>query len=138
VANKWLEALKAKKNAHNTTTAVREAGPENPSAVGEIDDTPKNPLAKIAKITSKLKKRTKKKQLTPEEEEVHRGQLEKDFPEYVYTEERAREVLEWARQVPEVAIDIETYGRLKRDGLLYTRCQVRMILLHHASTSFFF
>src|SRR5215213_9277089 len=137
-------------------TSVREAGPESPSVVGEIGDTPKNalakitddasskkghtpekPLAKIAKITAKLKKRTKKKQLTPEEEEAHRVQLEKDFPEYVYTEERAREVLEWARQVPEVAIDIETYGRLKRDGLLYTRCQVRMILLHHASTSFF-
>src|SRR5215208_2267165 len=137
-------------------TAVREAGPESPSVVGKIGDTPKNalakitddasskkghtpekPLAKIAKITAKLKKRTKKKQLTPEEEEAHRVQLEKDFPEYVYTEERAREVLKWVRQVPEVAIDIETYGRLKRDGLLYTRCQVRMILLHHASTSFF-
>src|SRR5215212_9148038 len=137
-------------------TAVREAGPESPSVVGEIGDTPKNalakitddasskkghtpekPLAKIAKITAKLKKRTKNKQLTPEEEEAHRVQLEKDFPEYVYTEERAREVLEWARQVPEVAIDIETYGRLKRDGLLYTRCRVRLLLLHHDGTSFF-
>jgi DNA polymerase-1 len=46
-------------------------------------------------------------------------------------------VLEWARQVPGVALDIETHGRLKRDGLLYTRCQVRLIQLHHDGTSFF-
>jgi DNA polymerase-1 len=99
---------------------------------------PEKPLAKTAKIPERPKKRTpRKKKLTPDEEEMHRSQLAGTFPAYVYTEERAKEVLEWARQTPEVALDIETHGRLKRDGLLYTRCQVRLIQLHHDGTSFF-
>src|SRR3712207_7538823 len=44
---------------------------------------------------------------------------------------RSREVLEWIKEVSDVSMDIETHGRLKRDGLLYTKCGVRMILLHH-------
>jgi DNA polymerase-1 len=135
MANKWLEALKAIEGQHNTSTTLREAHTGVISAGGEIENTRANGTDKTDKITQKTKKRTKKP--TPEEEEAHRAWLAEDFPAYVYTEARAKECLGWARQGPEVAIDIETYGRLKRDGLLYTRCQVRMILLHHAGTSWF-
>jgi DNA polymerase-1 len=130
--------LKAKNTPHNTPTTLREADNGDTPAGGEIGQTPEKPLAKTAKIPERPKKRTpRKKKLTPEEEEKHRSQLAGTFPAYVYTEERGKEVLEWARQVPEVALDIETHGRLKRDGLLYTRCQVRLIQLHHDGTSFF-
>ena len=163
MANKWLEALKAKQNEHNTTTALHEALTGVSPAGGEIGQTsekplaktakitsnskvdtpapskngsdPEKPLAKTAKITQKPKKR--KKKLTPEEEEAERARLAEMFPEYTYTEDRGRECLAWVKEIPEVALDIETYGRLKRDGLLYTKCQVRMILLHYAGTSFF-
>jgi ribonuclease D len=35
------------------------------------------------------------------------------------------------KSAPEMALDIETYGKLKRDGLLYTRGKVRLIQLHY-------
>jgi hypothetical protein len=153
MANKWLEALKSKNTPHNTEEDCAGEGvatlknlptPENPpdkidritngSKVGTSEPSknghpPKKALDKVDKNTRKAKK----KKLTPEEEAAEVSRLAETYPSYVVTEERAREVLEWARRVPEVAIDIETHGRLKRDGLLYTRCQVRMILLASAA-----
>jgi DNA polymerase-1 len=120
MANKWLEALKANNTGDDCTLpgeGNREIGPD-----------------KIDKNTRKTKK---KKKLTPEEEAAEVSRLAETHPSYVVTEERSKEVLEWARGVPEVAIDIETHGRLKRDGLLYTRCRVRMILLAGGGESWF-
>jgi DNA polymerase-1 len=159
VANKWLEALKAKNAPHNTATASREAPTRGPVATGEITDTPKNPLDKIDRNVSsrpsknghtpenpvdkidrnegKPKKKTKKKKLSPEETVEHYDRLAQAFPAYVHTKDRASECLVWVSKIPEVCLDIETYGPRKRDGLLYTRCQVRMILLHYAGESYF-
>jgi hypothetical protein len=64
-------------------------------------------------------------------------QLAQDHPSYVHTEKRAKECLRWVIEVPEVAIDTETYGRLKRDGLLYTKGTIRLIQLHHGDTTWF-
>jgi ribonuclease D len=136
VANKWLEALKAIEGQHNTSTTLREAGDGVLDATGEIGETLENGTDKTDKNTPQPKKPRKKK-LTPEEEEEHRAQLAKNFPAYVYTADRAREVLEWIKEVSDVSMDIETHGRLKRDGLLYTKCDVRMILLHHDQISWF-
>jgi DNA polymerase-1 len=140
VANKWLEALKAKNSPHNTEEVRAYEGERVSQTGGEIGRAPENVLAKSAKTNGKPTKGVKKpgkKELAPEEEVAHYAELAKEFPEYVHTAERAREVLEWVTGIPEVSLDIETYGRLKRDGLLYTRCRVRLLLLHHDGTSFF-
>src|SRR3712207_7604719 len=36
-----------------------------------------------------------------------------------------------------MALDIETYGKLKRDAVLYTKCSVRLISLHYGGESWF-
>jgi len=74
-------------------------------------------------------KKTKKPK-SPEEEEELRSHLAATF-NYAYTEEGAKRCLEWVKSAPEMALDIETYGKLKRDGLLYTRGKVRLISLHY-------
>src|SRR5918997_409178 len=38
---------------------------------------------------------------------------------------------------PEMALDIETYERVKRDAVLYTKCSVRLISLHYSGESWF-
>src|SRR5829696_1775335 len=76
------------------------------------------------------KSKKPKQPKTPEEEEELRSQLAGTF-NYAYTEEGAKRCLEWAKSAPEMALDIETYGKLKRDGLLYTRGKVRLISLHY-------
>jgi hypothetical protein len=86
---------------------------------------------------SKKSKATKKQELTPEQEAELRAMLSAQHPEYVHTEEGAQAVLEWVRTVPNVALDIETAGKLKRDGLLYTRGRVRLLQLHHGERSYF-
>jgi DNA polymerase-1 len=138
MANKWLQALKS---IQNTTAALREEGTDAPQAGAEKAKTPEKPLAKIAKnneTPTKPKKRAKKKKvLIPEEEEAHRAALAEKFPAYVYTEQRAREVLEWVRGVSEVSIDIETHGRIKQEGLLYTKCQVRLIQFAAGGKTYF-
>jgi hypothetical protein len=152
MANEWLEMLKQELGQHNTAAASRKADTVGTPAGGEkaslapsknrhtskkvTDKTDKNNITST-KDVKKTKKRTKKKKLTAEEEETHYDELAAAFPAYVHTEERARKVLEWTKQVPELALDIETYGRLKRDGLLYTRCQVRLLQLHHGGASWF-
>ena len=130
MANKWLEALKAKNSPHNTEEDCAHEGGLVSQAGGEIGRTPKNVLAKTAKTNgtpTKGVKKLRKKELTPEEEVAHYTELAEEFSEYVHTAERAREVLEWVAGIPEVSLDIETYGRFKRDGLLYTRCRVRLL-----------
>jgi hypothetical protein len=163
VANKWLEALKAKDTMHNTEEdCAREsmislgAGAENTPApenrLDKIDKNtetsivgspslpknnsiPENPPDKIDIIAEKPKKKAKKP--TPEGEYELTLELADEFSGYVISDTRARECLEWAEQIDEVEIDIETYGRFKRDGLLYTRCQIRLIILHHAEKMWF-
>jgi len=41
------------------------------------------------------------------------------------------------KSAPEMALDIETYGKLKRDGLLYTKGRIRLISLHYGGESWF-
>jgi hypothetical protein len=154
VANKWLEALKSKNTPHNTEDDCAHARTTVAPRGGENGRTPENPPAKTAKTPSKNghtlenvpvktaktngtpTKRVKKK-LTPEEEAAEQTRLAEAYPEWIRTASRVGDVLEWVAGIPEVCLDIETYGRLKRDGLLYTRCQVRLILLHHDGTSYF-
>src|SRR5215208_2742784 len=152
MANEWLEMLNQELGQHNTAVASRGADTVSTLAGGEkaspapsknghtpkkvTDKTDRNNITPT-KDVKKTKRRPKRKKLTAEEEETHRAGLAKAFPAYVYTEERARAVLEWAKQMPELALDIETYGRLKRDGLLYTQCQVRLLQLHHGGASWF-
>src|SRR5215208_6156634 len=76
----------------------------------------------------KPRKKTKKPK-SPEEEEELRASLAEKFS-YIYTEAGARRCLEWAKSAPEMALDIETYGKLKKDGLLCTKGRVRLIQLH--------
>jgi DNA polymerase I len=49
----------------------------------------------------------------------------------------AKRCLEWVKSAPEMALDIETYGKLKRDGLLYTKGKIRLISLHYGGESWF-
>jgi hypothetical protein len=95
-----------------------------PRKSGDDEEKPK-------KISSKTKKPK-----SPEEEEALRSQLASTF-NYAYTEEGAKRCLEWVKSAPEMALDIETYGKLKRDGLLYTRGKVRLISLHYGGESWF-
>ncbi len=154
MANKWLEALKSKNTPHNTEDDCAHARTTVAPRGGENGRTPENPPAKTAKTPSKNghtlenvpvktaktngtpTKRVKKK-LTPEEEAAEQTRLAEAYPEWIRTASRVGDVLEWVAGIPEVCLDVETYGRLKRDGLLYTRCQVRLILLHHDGTSYF-
>ena len=144
MTKKWLDLLDQEIGQHNTTAVSREV-PEKggqPSS-GEISKNGRAPekgtdkIDKNNKTPTKQVKKTKKKKLTPEEEVEERSQLAERWPGYVITDDRARECLEWARQTDTVEIDIETSGRLKRDGLLYTRCQIRLIILHHEDHMWF-
>src|SRR5215204_2199267 len=80
-------------------------------------------------------KKTKKPKSVEEEEEL-RSQLAATF-NYAYTEEGAKRCLEWVKSAPEMALDIETYGKVKRDAVLYTKCSVRIISLHCGGESWF-
>jgi DNA polymerase-1 len=86
------------------------------------------------KTPKEISPKTKPKTL--EEEEKLRAYLAEKF-NYIYTEEGARRCLEWAKSAPEMELDIETYGKLKRDGLLYARGKVRLISLHYDGESWF-
>ena len=55
MANKWLEALKAKNSPHNTEEVCAYEGGCISQTGGEIGRNPKNALAKIAKITNSYK-----------------------------------------------------------------------------------
>jgi hypothetical protein len=92
VANKWLEALKAKNTPHNTEEDCAYEGGRVSQTGEEIGRTPKNALAKTAKTNgtpTKGVKKPRKKELTPEEEVAHYAELVEEFPEYVHTAEKA-------------------------------------------------
>jgi len=128
MANPWLEKLKAYKTTHNTHTTITREGTR------EVK-TPDTPEKALDKVDTNIKK-TKKK-LTPGEVYERTFELASEWSGYVIDDVRAQECLKWAKQVDEVEIDIETYGRLKRDGLLYTRAMVRLIILHHEDHMWF-
>jgi len=103
VANKWLEALKAKNTPRNTEEVCAHEGGLVSQAGGEIGRTPKNVLAKTAKTNgtpTRGVKKPRKKELTPEEEIAHYAELAEGFPEYVHTAERARGVFGVGRWDP--------------------------------------
>jgi len=133
MGNPWLERLKEYKSIHNTHTTFRKDHTGESGGGGKNGNTYENPLDEIDRNTRKTKKK-----LTPEEEYEETLKLADKWSGYVVNDDRARECLEWAQQTEDVEIDIETYGRLKRDGLLYTRCQIRLIHMwfidcHHVS-----
>ncbi len=97
---------------------------KHPSKSGDDEAKPK-----------KTSSKTKKPKSLEEEEELL-SQLASTF-NYAYTEEGAKRCLERVKSAPEMALDIETYGRIKRDGLLYTKGRIRLISLHHGGESWF-
>ena len=137
MAKKWLDLLDQELGQHNTAAVSREVleegGQPASGAISKNGRAPEKGTDKIDKndkTLAKQVKKTKKKKLTPEEEAEERSQLAERWPGYVITDDRARECLEWAKNTFQVAIDTETYGRVKRDGLLYTRGEIRLIILH--------
>src|SRR5829696_2538464 len=94
------------------------------------------PSPKSYRRSDDEKPKKTKKPKSPEEEEVLRASLAEKF-NYAYTEEGAKRCLKWVKLAPEMALDIETYGRTKRDGLLYTKGTVRLISLHYGGESWF-
>src|SRR5215208_2580338 len=95
-----------------------------PRKSGDDEERPK-------KTSSKTKKPK-----SPEEEEELRASLAEKF-NYICTEVGAKRCLEWVKSAPEMALDIETYGKLKRDGLLYTKGRISLISLHYGVESWF-
>jgi DNA polymerase I len=139
MAKKWMDLLDQELGQHNTAAASREVPEVGSQPRGEISQnghTPDKGTDKIDKNTEKAKKKAKKK-LTPEEIYEHTVELASEWSGYVIDDVTAQECLKWAELVDEVEIDIETYGPLKRDGLLYTRCQIRLIILHHEDYMWF-
>ena len=137
MAKKWMNLLDQELGQHNTNTAAasREVPEVDSQPCGEISQnghTPEKGTDKIDKNTEKAKKK-----LTPEEIYEHTVELASEWSGYVIDDVTAQECLKWAELVDEVEIDIETYGPLKRDGLLYTRCQIRLIILHHEDYMWF-
>src|SRR5215216_4836104 len=100
----------------------------------QLSSSSSKPPSKSGDDEEKPKKTKKPK--TPKEEEELRSQLAGTF-NYAYTGEGAKRCLEWVKSAPEMALDIETYGRIKRDGLLYTKGRIRVISLHFGGESWF-
>jgi DNA polymerase I len=109
----------------------------NERGVGEsgVDSSSSSKPPRKSGDDEEKSKKTKKPK-SPEEEEELRASLAEKF-NYAYTEEGAKRCLEWVKSAPEMALDIETYGKLKRDGLLYTKGRVRLISLHYGGESWF-
>src|SRR5215217_7264106 len=118
----------------SSSNTPRVGGDEANQSGGDSSSSSKPPR-KSGDDEEKPKKKTKKPK-SPEEEEELRSQLAATF-NYAYTEEGAKRCLEWVKLAPEMALDIETYGRTKRDGLLYTKGTVRLISLHYGRESWF-
>src|SRR5687768_16217770 len=131
MAKKWMNLLDQELGQDNTNTAVasREVPEVGSQPCGEISENGHTREQGTDKNTEKAKKKAKKK-LTPEEIYGHTVELASEWSGYVIDDVTAQECLKWAELLDEVEIDIETYGPLKRDGLLYTRCQIRLIILH--------
>jgi hypothetical protein len=126
------EVIRSRLTSSSSNTP-RDGGDEANGSGGDSSSSPKPP-SKSGDDEEKPKKTKRPK--GPEEEEELRSQLAGTF-NYAYTEEGAKRCLEWVKSVPEMALDIETYGKLKRDGLLYTKGRVRLISLHYGGESWF-
>jgi len=124
MANKWMDLLDQELGKSREVSGLSENG---------TDKTDKN----TEKPKKRAKPKAKKKKLTPEEVYEKTLELADEWSGYVISNERALACLEWAQETDAVEIDIETYGCLKRDGLLYTRCQIRLIILHHEEKMWF-
>jgi DNA polymerase I len=138
MSNPWLEKLRKYKE-DGALTEEAEAG---------LDGKAKNPSTP-EKVLDKLdtntkvgapegeKKPKKKQKLSASEIYEETALLAARWSGYVIDDVGAKDVLEWALAQDQVEMDIETSGRLKKDGLLYTKCEVRLITLHHGEDLWF-
>src|SRR5215217_7212221 len=127
------EAIRARLSSSSSNTP-REGGDDEANESGRDSSSSSKPPSESGDDEAKRKKTKKPK--GPAEEEELRSQLALAF-NYSYTEEGAKRCLEWVRSAAEMALDIETYGKLKRDGLLYTKGRVRLVSLHYDGESWF-
>src|SRR5215208_4894955 len=118
----------------SSSNTPRDGGDDEADESGADSSSSSKPRGKSGDDEAKPKKTKKPK--GPAEEEELRSQLASAF-NYAYTEEGAKRCLEWVRSAPEMALDIETYGKLKRDRLLYTKGRVRLVSLHYDGESWF-
>jgi hypothetical protein len=102
----------------------------SPLSLGVSDDDEE-------KTTPKKTSSKPKKPKSAEEEEELRSQLtNRDIQLHLHRGRRPS--LPRVGEVgPEMALDIETYERVKRDAVLYTKCSVRLISLHYSGESWF-
>jgi KaiC/GvpD/RAD55 family RecA-like ATPase len=130
------EAVRSRLSSSSSNTPSTSGDDEADESGG--DSSSFKPLRKSGDDEEGPKKTSSKtkKPKSPDEEEELRASLAEKF-NYIYTEEGAKRCLEWVKLVPEMALDIETYGKLKRDGLLYTKGTVRLISLHYGGESWF-
>jgi DNA polymerase I len=126
-------AIRAQISSSSSNTPSNNSDDEA-NGIGGDSSSSSKPPRKSGDDEEKPKKT--KKPRSPEDEEELRSQLAATF-NYAYTEEGAKRCLEWVTSAPEMALDIETYGKLKRDGLLYTKGRVRLISLHYGGQSWF-
>jgi KaiC/GvpD/RAD55 family RecA-like ATPase len=130
------EAIRARLSSSSSNTSSTRGDDEADESGGDSSSSkPPRKSGDDEENPKKISSKTKKPK-SPEEEEALRSQLASTF-NYAYTEEGAKRCLEWVKSAPEMALDIETYGKLKRDGLLYTRGKVRLISLHYGGESWF-
>ena len=127
------EVIRSRLSSSSSHTP-RDGGDDEANASGA--DSSSSPLLLGGLDDDEEKPKKTKKPKSPEEEEELRSHLAGTF-NYIYTEEGARRCLEWVKSTPEMARDIETYGRVKRDAVLYTKCSVRLISLHYCGESWF-
>src|SRR5215211_6890545 len=127
------EVIRSQLSSSSSNTP-RDGSDDETNASGADSSSSSKPPRESGDDEEKPKKTKKPK--SPEEEEELRSQLAATF-NYAYTEEGAKRCLEWVRLASEMALDIETYGKLKRDGLLYTKGRIRLISLHYGGQSWF-
>src|SRR5215212_7788957 len=122
----------------SSSNTPRDGGDDEANDSGGDSSSSSKPPSKSGDDEEKSKRTSSKtkKPKSPEEKEAFRSHLAGTF-NCAYTEEGARRCLEWVNSAPEMALDIETYGQIKRDGLLYTKGRVRLISLHHGGESWF-
>src|SRR5829696_938476 len=131
------EAIRSRLSSSSLNTPSTSGDDEADESGGDSSSSSKPPR-KSADDEERPKKTSSKtkKPKSPEEEEELRASLAEKF-NYIYTEVGAKRCLEWVKSAPEMALDIETYGKLKRDGLLYTKGRIRLISLHYGGESWF-
>jgi DNA polymerase-1 len=129
-----LAEVRRSRLSSSSSNTPRDGGDDEADESGGDSSSSSKPPSRSGDDEGKPKKTKKPK--SPQEEEELQSRLAATF-NYVYTEEDAKRCLEWVTSAPEMALDIETYGKLKRDGLLYTKGRIRLISLHHGGESWF-